>query len=742
LPVALVAAAAILAAPGGASATPPPAAEAVPGPVVLIGTGGLRWDDVDSSSPALWSFLSTGSVGTLAVRSVRTLACPVDGWLAVSAGKRAGDAPPDGGAQATSCRPPEAAFAGGGGRATVPRWDTYRAEAAASSFEATPGLLGRLLRDAGRSTAAVGPGAVIALATPDGAVEHAWPGLGSGQDTALARPTGSQPAGPPPTQLADDVRAALATTPDLLVVDVGTVSDLADIPRADQVRAIDTRLGLVAGALPASATVLVASIADSQSIPARLQLVAARGPAATAPDAAYATSLLGSSSTRQDGLAQTTDLAPTTLAALNVPAPADFVGSPLTSLDAGGTQASRLERLLDLGRAALAVNPIVPWFFNGLVIAQLLLYGIATARLRRAGKGPLGRRRTLAWLRRTAVVFACVPAATFLANLVPWWRAAVPGLAVTGVVAAFVVPLALLALAGPWRGRPLAPLGVVGGITAAVLALDVLTGSHLMLSSLMGVQPVVAGRFYGFGNQPFALFATGCLLLATAVADELVHRDRRRQAVLAVAAIGVTATVIDGTPGIGSDFGGPPALIPAFAVLGLLVAGIRITWRRVLLIAAATVLTLVALSVADWLRPAADRTHLGRFVQTVLDGGAWSVVSRKAQQNLSILLKPIALPIPFAVAFIAMVLAKPVAWGARPLQLTYDRAPVLRHGLLALAVLLSLGLALNDSGAAIPAVAATLAIPLLIAVSVRALELDDLAAHQAAVERARRAGRR
>jgi len=168
---------------------------------------------------------------------------------------------------------------------------------------------------------------------------------------------------------------------------------------------------------------------------------------------------------------------------------------------------------------------------------------------------------------------------------------------------------------------------------------------------------------------------------------------------------------------------------------------VRLSWRRALLIALVTIVVIMALSLADYARPAGDRTHLGRFVQTVLDGGAWPVIERKLRQNLDILFKPISLLLPFAVAFVALVLARPASWGARPLQLAYDRSPVLRHGLVAWAVLVGLGFALNDSGTAIPAVAATVAIPLLIAVSVRALELEEVRRLAAEIEAARRVSR-
>ena len=111
--------------------------------------------------------------------------------------------------------------------------------------------------------------------------------------------------------------------------------------------------------------------------------------------------------------------------------------------------------------------------------------------------------------------------------------------------------------------------------------------------------------------------------------------SRRRAAVVFVAVLGLATTFVDGV--LGSDFGGPPAILPAFGFFALVVAGVRITWRRVAVILGATVLALAAISVADWLRPVDDQTHLGRFVQTLLDGGAWQVVERKAAQNLRIL---------------------------------------------------------------------------------------------------------
>jgi hypothetical protein len=314
---------------------------------------------------------------------------------------------------------------------------------------------------------------------------------------------------------------------------------------------------------------------------------------------------------------------------------------------------------------------------------------------------------------------------TFLANLLPWWRFPIAMISVVAAVGLFVAINAVAALRGPWGRWALGPMAFVSATTMVVLAVDVMTGSRLQLSSLMGLQPVVGGRFYGMGNVTFALFATATIMLCIAVADHFVRAGRRPVAVGAVSAIGLAAVVVDASPAWGSDFGGPPAFLPALAFFVLAVAGVRLTWRRALAIGGGTVLFLLVIGFADWLRPPESRSHLGRFVQTAIDGGAATIILRKARQNWDILTgSTLTLLVPIGLVFIVYILARPTSWGSRALQRAYERAPLLRPGLISLLVLFLIGFAANDSGTAIPAVGATLALPLVIAISVRTL-LDE-----------------
>ena len=690
-----------------ARSAPPAASAPTPRPVVMVGTGGVTWSDVSpAATPALWSLLQGGASASLTVRSVHSNTCPVDGWLTLSAGERAGDR--DAGADS---RPPCRALREPAADGVVPGWATYRRIAAGEDFDARLGLLGDELVRGGGCVRPIGPGAALAAATSAGTV------------------TGYAPYD------ARTLRAQLAACR-VTVVDVGTVRDPADVDPADvdpadevrpsasraaQVRAVDARVGQVLAAAPAGADVLVASLSDAGESE-RLRLAALRG-----PDVPPGT--LESTSTRQSGLIQLADLTATVLARAGRPDPAGVSGNPLRVVPADDTSAAaaadRLQGLIDYDQASHEVHSLVPPFFNGWVMVQILIYAFVAVVWRRRWGSEDTRLRLLRLVLRVAIIAAAVPVSTFLANLLPWWRVSSPMLAVVGSVGVFVAVISSIALLGPWRRSLFGPAAVVSAATMVVLAADVMTGSRLQLSSLMGLQPVVGGRFYGMGNVTFALFATATIMLCIAVADHFVRAGRRPVAVGAVSAIGLAAVVVDASPAWGSDFGGPPAFLPALAFFVLAVAGVRLTWRRALAIGGGTVLFLVAIGFADWLRPPESRSHLGRFVQTAMDGGAATIILRKGRQNWDILTgSTLTLLVPIGLVFIVYILARPTSWGSRALHRAYERAPLLRPGLISLLVLFLIGFAANDSGTAIPAVGATLALPLVIAISVRTL-LDE-----------------
>ncbi|MEO8518428.1 MAG: hypothetical protein ABI438_04555 [Dermatophilaceae bacterium] len=691
------------------------------GSIVVIGTGGLAWTDISAeTTPALWSLLRNGATADLSVRSVHANTCPVDGWLTLSAGEQAGDGPTGAASTGSDSRPPCRALPDRMAAGVVPHWDQYQAAASANSFEATLGLLGDQVASHGGCIQAVGPGAALGAARSSGIVDR----YQAYDDSALV--------------------AALAACPATLI-DVGPVRDPAEVnpqdelrpvtTRAQQVEAIDARVAAVLKAAPSGSDVVLASLADA-GVTERLRLVAVSGPR-------FGAGTLKSASTRALGLVQLADLTPTIFEHLGIPRPAQLGGAPLEFVPAGGNSdqaaAERLRALLDYDQASHAVHGLVEPFFYSLVLLQIAIYLVA-ALLWRRRTGDLtrlakhGSRRMpqstklLRVTRRVAIVASTVPVSTFLANVLPWWRFSVPFVSIVASVAVFATLISILALLGPWRRSLFGPVVVVCAVTMAVLAADVMTGSRLQLSSLMGLQPVIGGRFYGMGNVTFALFATATLILCTVVGNHLVPVMGPRLAAAAVATIGMVAVIVDASPSWGSDAGGPPALLPGVILLVLAILQIRLTWRRLLAVGGAVIGFIVVLSLLDWLRPAESRSHLGRFVQTTFDGGAWAVISRKLDQNVSLLeSNPLSWLIPFGLVLLAYLLARPDSRLARPLSRSFRRVPLLRTGLIAVLTMWIIGFVLNDSGTAIPPVGVTLAFPLVIAVALKTAEDEMLA---------------
>jgi fatty acid desaturase len=157
-------------------------------------------------------------------------------------------------------------------------------------------------------------------------------------------------------------------------------------------------------------------------------------------------------------------------------------------------------------------------------------------------------------------------------------------------------------------------------------------------------------------------------------------------------------------------------------VFAFMVTGTRIRPYRMLVVAVVGAAVVLSLSFADSLRT--DPTHVGEFWNSLWNGDAWTILARKLRGmvgtfgNWELTLIAVA-----AVGFLLFALRRPMAWRAAALHTAYDREPGLRPTLVAVLVTAGVGMLVNDSGVAIPAMVLAVAIPLALAAGVRALEL-------------------
>ena len=644
--------------------------------VVVVGISGLRWSDVSpTATPTLWRLAGQGSVGSLVDYAVLPLTCPADAWLTLNAGARAQSDHANAACGAFPAVDPV------GSGAVVPAMGalmTYN-----NQFHNTPHW-GLLASQAPGCSTAVGPGAALALANPAGRVASYLPSA------------------------ADLTAGVLARCP-LTVVDLGNIGSAE---RSSVLASVDAELARIVADLPSGSTLLVTA-PGATTKPPHLQLALISGPG-------YRAGLLDAASTRQPGMVVLTDLTPTVLGWLGGAMPADAVGAQITRGDRGSLS-SAVQSLAGRDTAEQVWRSTHDEFFWAYALADaVVLAGIGLAfwpGMSRVAEDK--RRRRARWWRVAGVFAASVPVGTFLANLVPWSTSAHPAAWLYAVSVALAAVIGLAALLGPWRRDPLAPFGVVCLFTLVVLAIDVMTGSRLQLETPFGLSVLEAGRFYGIGNEALGIYgisglvAAGWLAPGRAAPLRLSGPSSRRPAVLAVAVVAAFAVFASGWPGFGGKVGGTIAMVPCFALLAMAVAGIRLNWRRVLLVAVSGLALFAVFALINYFVPITGKSDISSFAGSSLHGHSGGLLLRKINSNIgSLSVNAFSPLIPIVVVWTGLMLWRPSWFGLKTEPRAYAAEPLMRPLLGVIWLLPVLGWFADDSGVIVPAAVLPFALPL------------------------------
>ncbi|WP_128683199.1 hypothetical protein [Actinomyces qiguomingii] len=705
----------------GAATGAASAADGRSAPLVVLGVDGLSWQKlrelsgdadarVSAAAASVLNYAEKNTPVNLVQRTIGEDTCPADGWLTLGTGTRA---------RAFHRNTRDTAACADS------TWEEAARLATADGYGAQPGALAQALEAGGASYAAVGNGAVLALTTQDG-----------------------PPATLDPTTVSTTADGQL---PDLTLIDLMDVGLITGSSSSAAAERAAGATGATAGEAPAArAVIALASALETLAGRVRVVVVSVADPRDPSPQLAILPADTGSArgnvngllvgpTTHRPGLIQLTDLAPTLLAAvvgdgavaasglgggvLTLPSappipPTDSASAPDSS---SAAHTDRVSELADDAVHAVASNrAVIPVTLVLLAAALALLIAVGAA-LRHPSCGER------AWLGAAARWVTALPAGLWLANLVPWWRAGAWAPAVA-VLAAAAWGLALAVGAGAVArvdrlGRSGAALALAATGPVVILA-DAAAGSPLGFNGPLGMNAVVAGRFYGVSNTAFALAAGALVAVLAAGAQRLAAGHSRRLPVVAAAVglPGLVVLVVDGAPFLGADVGGALTLIPVLVSLAAGLAGVRLGPRRWLGVAAVSVGVVVAFALADY--ATGSRTHLGGFVRQTLDGSAGSTLMRKADALIApfrtspLALLALVLGVGFAIGVVwwlwrTVRVARsgrgPYAW------LAATPAPAwLEPALRALVVLMAVEMVVNDSGATMLLFSLAAALPALV----------------------------
>jgi hypothetical protein len=320
---------------------------------------------------------------------------------------------------------------------------------------------------------------------------------------------------------------------------------------------------------------------------------------------------LSSQTTRQRGLISAVDLAPTILTALHLPIPPDMRGAELETDGALHSASLRalMARLEVIGARRLKALACLLSAWALLLLVSALLPGRAGAR--RAWAIRVGSLAVL-WAPVAVLITAAIEPSA--------------GVEYATITLACLALGALTDVLLPWPRALLAP-AVVG---FAALVVDALAGTQLLMRSLLGPDPILGARFYGFGNE----LKSGLAVLVFAAVAAALHPTARavlhpvtraragerpagspRRDVVAIVGAGIVLAAAEGSARIGAGVGGVILVSAGTAIAAVMLLPGPITRRRALIVLISPLAGLVALAAIDL----ATAHGAGHFTGSVLD---------------------------------------------------------------------------------------------------------------------------
>jgi len=395
----------------------------------------------------------------------------------------------------------------------------------------------------------------------------------------------------------------------------------------------------------------------------------------------YASEALYSAATRRPYIVANTDIAPTILQFFKLPIPSEvMIGRPITTVAVADV--NNLNAARELGTKTAMINRLRAPLVKGYVVLQIIVIALALLAI-------------LGWpaLRRYVLPLVCslvvIPLVLLIMPLIPLnteWKY----VSTVIILSALLVWLAYLIT----KGRPFRVFLLLSAVTMVVLDLDVLTGTNLIRSSVLGYDPMAGARYYGIGNEYLGVLLGSSIIVGAGIARRLAGK----WVVLAVAALFVFQAWLVAAPGLGAQSDGVITVPLAFAVTLVLLANWRLSWQTLSALGLLVVALVAGLAAYDLSRPPALQTHVGRAASEIVQGGvdqALTIIGRKVGMNIKLIRYTI-----WSRVFMVILasLAVLLFWPAGAMLRIREHYPHLFKGFAGILTGAVIGGAINDSG--------------------------------------------
>lgn len=406
--------------------------------------------------------------------------------------------------------------------------------------------------------------------------------------------------------------------------------------------------------------------------------------------------LLRSPTTHRDGLVSNLDIAPTVIKFFGRKALPEMEGRALFT-GRSRTNPAGLERFRDNAVGAFSSRKVMVRVFviSALVILVLFLLFVLT------GKDFVGAHPYI-WYVLLLLILAG-PAAYLLypafgvKSLAARIASSLGISLVLGVVALLIGRVKKGGHTGAGPRATLRTMILVSGFTLFLILLDLLIGSRLMTLSAFGSDVVLADRFYGIGNLYMGV-AVGAAILFVCLATELFKSflDKPWKRYCFAGAVLLITIVFLGYPRLGANVGGLITAVTASLVTLMKLEGGRIGLKKVIALVLVLILFVGGLLLADMLMPGST-SHAGKAVSSMKSSGISAVVSqvgRKLAANWTLAFASIWR----LLVLLAIAAGLLLQWKFHLFGRIKEELPHLSAGLVGMAVGLAVALVFNDSG--------------------------------------------
>ena len=182
-----------------------------------------------------------------------------------------------------------------------------------------------------------------------------------------------------------------------------------------------------------------------------------------------------------------------------------------------------------------------------------------------------------------------------------------------------------------FKNDDLKQVGFYSILMILLIVVDSVISTPLMQSNIMSYDPMIGARYYGIGNE-YEGATIGSAILGIAILLEYKKIPKLWVAIFLFAVL-----ITSAYPSMGANVGGAISESIAYIAFFLLICGVKIDFKKSVLVVAITALIVAVFATADIILGMGS--HLGNFVVQVFRNGPMEIVTvfaRKIDMNIQL----------------------------------------------------------------------------------------------------------